>query len=113
MTTHKKTGSTSAMTMDPAAAVAVNPAVEKDYWHVNYMTRPYYVEGKSFGDYEAAYRYGWESAAKAPETSFEEAEKARLAAGWPAARGDSAFAWDEIRDAVRDAWYHARRHPGS
>ena len=87
------------------------PAAEKDYWHVNYMTRPYYKEGRSFGDYEAAYRFGWENAAKAGEVTFEEAEKAHLAGGWTAARGESPLSWEEVREATRDAWTRARRKP--
>ena len=93
-----------------AAAEAVDLGVEMDYWRVNYMTRPYYKEGRSFGDYEAAYRYGWESAAMKGETTFEEAEKAHLASGWTAARGESHASWEEIREATRDAWTRARRH---
>ena len=89
---------------------ALDPSLERDYWHVNYMTRPYYKEGRSFGDYEAAYRYGWESAAKKGEKTFEEAEKAHLASGWTAARGESHASWEEIREATRDAWTRARRH---
>jgi hypothetical protein len=88
---------------------AVDPASEKDYWHVNYMTRPYYVEGRSFGDYEAAYRYGWEYATMPEEMTFEAAEKAHLSGGWTAARGNSPLSWEDVREATRDAWTHARR----
>ena len=88
---------------------AVDPASEKDYWHVNYMTRPHYVEGRSFGDYEPAYRYGWESAAMPEGMTFEMAEKAHLEGGWTAARGASPLSWADVRDAVCDAWTHARR----
>ncbi|MCK6681418.1 MAG: hypothetical protein L6R30_03245 [Thermoanaerobaculia bacterium] len=88
---------------------AVDPASEADYWHVNYMTRPYYKEGWNFGDYEAAYRYGSEHALEQKETTFEEAETARLASGWAEARGKTPHTWEEIREAARDAWTHARR----
>ena len=72
-----------------AAGESVDPAAEMDYWHVNYMTRPYYKEGRSFADYEDAYRYGCEKALKAGATTFDDAEKADLASGWTAVRGVS------------------------
>jgi hypothetical protein len=120
MRTTKKSGPAAAATieLDPASNLdpitgaprkAHDPAIERDYWHVNYMTRPYYKEGRSFGDYEAAYRYGWESAPKAGKMTFEEAEKAHLANGWPAARGETPHSWEDVREAVRDAWTHARQ----
>lgn len=94
-----------------AAGEALDPSVEKDYWHVNYMTRPYYKQGRSFGDYEAAYRYGWENASKAGDMTFEEAEKAYLAGGWTAVRGEAPYPWEDVREATRDAWTRARRNP--
>ena len=108
MKTSKSTGPATAVMVEPAPTP--DPASEKDYWHVNYQTRPYYKEGLSFGDYEAAYRYGWESAATAGAMTFEEAEKDHLARGWAAARGGSPFTWEEAREATRDAWTHARRN---
>lgn len=94
-----------------AVGEAVDPTIERDYWHVNYMTRPYYKQGRSFGDYEDAYRYGWENATMPGEMTFEEAEKAHLSGGWMAARGESLHPWDEVREATRDAWTRARRKP--
>jgi uncharacterized protein (TIGR00106 family) len=35
------------------AAEALDPTVETNYWRQNYNTRPYYKQGKAFGDYEA------------------------------------------------------------
>ncbi len=109
MRTKKSAASGSAVMVEPAPATNPDPASERDYWHVNYQTRPYYKEGRSFGDYEAAYRYGWESAATKSALTFEEAEKADLAGSWTAARGESLLSWDDVRDAVRDAWNRARR----
>ncbi|MHB1047246.1 MAG: hypothetical protein ACYC4P_14675 [Thermoanaerobaculia bacterium] len=109
MSTRKSAGPQTAEKIEPAPPANPDPASEKDYWHVNYQTRPYYVEGRSFGDYEGAYRYGWESAARMGDVTFEEAEKADLAGGWLGARGETPFSWAEVRDAVRDAWTHARR----
>lgn len=91
------------------AGEGVDLAAEMDYWHVNYMTRPYYKEGRSFADYEDAYRYGSEEARKAGKTTFEDAEKDHLAGGWAAARVSTSLPWEEVRDAARDAWTRARR----
>jgi hypothetical protein len=92
-----------------AAGEALDPTVERNYWLLNYKTRPYYKEGRTFGDYESAYRYGWESAAKKKDLTFEEAERAHLASGWTAARGDTRHSWEDVRDASRDSWTRARQ----
>ena len=116
----KNTGSAIAVMAEPeppshpepskdAPRDAVDPSAEKDYWHVNYMTRPYYKEGRTFGDYEAAYRFGWENAAMPEEMTYEAAEKGHLEGGWTAARGESPLSWQDVREATRDAWTRARR----
>jgi hypothetical protein len=61
-----------------AAADALDPTVETNYWRQNYKTSLYYKQGKAFGDYEAAYRYGWENAVAKKDLTFEEAEKFHL-----------------------------------
>ena len=85
----------------------LDPASERDYWHVNYMTRPYYDESRSFGDYERAYRYGWERASAMSDETFEAAERS-LARDWKGYRGESRWSWAEVREAVRDAWMRIR-----
>jgi uncharacterized protein YcfJ len=92
-----------------AAAEAFDPSVETNYWRLNYKTRPYYKEGRTFGDYEAAYRYGWENAIAKKGMTFEEAEKAHLVKGWAVARGEIRHAWEDVRDASRDAWNRVRQ----
>lgn len=91
-----------------AAAEALDPTVETNYWRQTYKTRPYYKQGKAFGDYEAAYRYGWESAVAKKDLTFEEAEKSHLAKGWAIARGETRHAWEDVREATRDAWNRVR-----
>lgn len=92
-----------------ALGEGLDPTVEATYWRLNYKTRPYYVKGRGFGDYETAYRYGWENAKAHPELTFDEAEKAFLGRGWPAARGKTTHSWGDVRDASRDAWTRARQ----
>jgi hypothetical protein len=92
-----------------AAGEALDPTLETNYWRLNYKSRPYYKDGNTFEDYEPAYRYGWENAATKNDMTFEEAEKAHLARGWPAARGKTRHSWEDVRDASRDAWTRIRQ----
>jgi len=86
-----------------AAGEAVNPTVEDAYWRENYKSRPYYREGRTYGDYQPAYQYGWEAASR-PEyrgRKFEDVEK-ELEKGWSS--DDATSSWADNRDAARDAW---------
>ena len=79
-----------------AAGEAVNPTVEGTYWSENFKSRPYYREGRTYADYEPAYRYGWESGAS-PENrdrEFGEAE-ADLQKGWENAMANTSRPWAE------------------
>jgi len=92
-----------------AAGEAVNPTEEAAFWRDNYKKRPYYVTGKAYDEYEPAYRYGWESAAR-PEyrdRKFNEVE-GDLEKGWDKAKGTTGRAWHDVKDATRDAWDRIR-----
>jgi hypothetical protein len=92
-----------------AAGEKVNPTVEGAYWRENYSKRPYYKKGRTFGDYEPAYRHGWESAGDPSNKSrkFDEAEP-DLQRRWKERSGSSGMDWSEARDASRDAWSRVR-----
>jgi hypothetical protein len=92
-----------------AAGEAVNPTVEADYWRQNYNKRPYYTTGKAYSEYEPAYRYGWESAAR-PEyrgRKFQEVE-GDLERGWDKTKSKTAATWHDVKDATRDAFDRIR-----
>jgi len=91
-----------------AAGEAIDPTVETNYWRENFNKRPYVKSGSKFDDYEPAYRYGWESAT-APEyreRKFSDVES-DLERNWPR-RGAPTRAWNDVRDATRDAWDRVR-----
>jgi len=85
-----------------AAAEAVDPTVQDAYWEQNYKSRPYASSSGAYKDYQPAYRYGWESAARSPGRSFDEAAP-DLEREWPA-RSNSTLPWEKARHATRDAW---------
>jgi len=95
-----------------SAAEAVNPTVESLYWEGHYRSRPYFESGRSYEDYEPAYRYGVESRLAHRGARWEEVEGS-IAAGWEKAKGKSTLAWEQARNAARDAWHRIEeRLPG-
>src|SRR5215204_3159643 len=100
---------------DPNAFDRVSPAedstwrasweTEDNYWHENFTSRPYALGPDYYDRFRPAYRYGFESAQHHLGRPWEDAEP-DLRSGWDRYehRGESPSAWEEIRDAVRDAW---------
>ena len=75
---------------------------EDSYWTENYHTRPY-ASGKDYEFYQPAYRYGSEAASRFKGRQWNDIES-DLSRSWKSYehRGDST--WEQIKDAVRDAW---------
>jgi hypothetical protein len=86
-----------------AVGEAIDPTAEEAYWSENYNSRPYVEAGRSYSDYQPAYRYGWESYGRHGGRNWDEIE-ADLQRGWDQARGESSITWDQARPATRDAW---------
>ncbi|HEU5305126.1 MAG TPA: hypothetical protein VFU40_10820 [Gemmatimonadales bacterium] len=78
---------------------------EDNYWFENFASRPYALGPDFYDRFRPAFRYGFESAHHHLGRSWEEAE-ADLRKGWETyeERGTNPSAWEEIKDAVRDAW---------
>ncbi|HUF36517.1 MAG TPA: hypothetical protein VMN37_11245 [Gemmatimonadales bacterium] len=78
---------------------------EDNYWHENFSSRPYAMGADYYDRFRPAFRYGFESGVRGPGRSWDEAEE-ELRAGWEEYqhRGEQPTAWEEIKDAVRDAW---------
>lgn len=88
--------------------------VEDRYWADNFSTRPYAVGNEDYYErFRPAYRYGFESAAHHVGRTFDEAEP-DLRTGWDRYehRGQHQSAWDDVKDAVRDAWNRVTGHGG-
>jgi hypothetical protein len=78
---------------------------EDNYWHENFSSRPYSLGPDYYERFRPAYRYGFESGLHGLGRTWEDAEP-DLRAGWDRYehRGPEPSAWEEIKDAVRDAW---------
>lgn len=99
---------------DPNAfdeASPVDPAwqasweTEDNYWTENFSSRPYALGPDYYERFRPAYRYGFESAQHHLGRQWDEAEP-DLQRGWDSYqhRGEATSTWEEIKEAVRDAW---------
>jgi hypothetical protein len=84
-------------------AELINPTEEDAFWRANYRGRPYVDSGAAYDDYQAAYRYGWESRARHHGRRFDDVE-AELRSGWEKTKAKSRLGWEKAKGAVRDAW---------
>jgi len=88
-----------------SAAEAVDPTVEDEYWRNNYASRPYVEPGRTYDDYQSAYRTGYEGYGRHAETGrkFNEVEP-HLRSDYETRHGGTGLAWDKAKHAARDAW---------
>jgi hypothetical protein len=87
-----------------AAAEAIDPTAEMDYWRENHKSRPYYNESYSFeDDYAPAYRFGYESRSRYQNQNRSELDD-DLRSEWESTRGQSKLDWNQASMAVDDSW---------
>lgn len=87
-------------------AEKANPSVEDTYWREHFSSRPYVKPGAEYGQYAAAYRFGWEGRGRYGELNWETAEP-RMREDWDRT-GESGIAWGEASPAAKDAWERLR-----
>jgi hypothetical protein len=93
-----------------AAAEAIDPTVEDAYWRENYTTRPYAEPGRTYDDYQPAYRAGYEGYGRYVGTgrTYDEVEP-ELQRDYETRHGRTGVAWERARHATRDAWNRVER----
>jgi hypothetical protein len=77
---------------------------EDTYWRTNYSTRPYASSGgRDYDYYQPGYRYGYEAANRYQNRSWNDVES-DLSRDWNAYEHRGNSTWEQMKDAVRDAW---------
>ena len=78
---------------------------EDNYWFENFSSRPYALGPDYYDRFRPAFRYGFDSARHHVGRTWDDAES-DLRRGWESYphRASSSPVWDEIKEAVRDAW---------
>ena len=85
-------------------------ANERTHWKQQFEKEPYYESGRTFSDYDPAYRVGAEARERYAGKRFEQIES-DLQNDWEQAKGSARIGWDKAKQAVRAAWdriEHAR-----
>ena len=86
----------------------IDATAERDYWRGRFDKEGYYEAGRSFDDYEGAYRTGFEGRSRYADRDFQEVES-DLKRDWETAKGNSHLAWEKAKSAVRAAWDRVER----
>ncbi len=91
-----------------AVAEEIDPTAENAHWEKNYSSEPYYKSDYNYGDYEPAYRMGYQRYSKNDGRSFDESER-ELSSDWDKTRGESRLAWEDAKGAVKAGWHRVER----
>ncbi len=81
----------------------VGQSGDTGYWNQQFRREPYYTEGDTYNDFEAAYQGGYEARQRHPDVEFESVED-EIRNNWEASKGTSKLAWDRARLAALRAW---------
>lgn len=76
---------------------------DQSWWRENFRDRPYVVADRVFEYYEPAYEFGYLSANRYRGRKFEDIEPT-LRTDFDRFEGRGESTWDNMKDAVRDAW---------
>lgn len=84
-------------------AEKIDPTMEDAYWQKNYNKEPYYQTGRSYEDYQNAYRTGYEGRARHQQLTFAEAEN-DLQTDYDKRRNGQGLPWEQSKVPARAAW---------
>jgi hypothetical protein len=87
-----------------STAESMDPTQEDNHWRENYRSRPYVEKGRTYEDYQPAYRTGFEGYAQygSSNKSYSESEL-DLQRDYEA-NASRTLTWDQARHATKDAW---------
>jgi hypothetical protein len=75
---------------------------DETYWRENYRSRPY-ARGAEYDSIGGGYRYGYEAANRYSDREWDDVES-DLERDWDAYEYRGKSTWQQVKDAVRDAW---------
>lgn len=87
-----------------STAESMDPTREDDHWRENYRSRSYVEQGRSYEDYQPAYRTGFEGYAQYGQSnrSYSDSEL-DLQRDYESNKSRT-LTWDQAKHATKDAW---------
>jgi hypothetical protein len=88
---------------------------DDNYWRTNYQKRPYASSSSfDYDYYRPGYRYGFDAANRYEGREWKDVES-DLSRAWDKYEHKGHSTWEQMKDAVRDAWDRVtgRRHVGA
>jgi hypothetical protein len=82
---------------------------EEKYWRSTWNTRPYVTADRGYDYYRPGYQYGFESANRYRGRDWNDIEN-DLRSGWDRFEHRGHSTWENVKDAVRDAWHRDTGH---
>lgn len=76
---------------------------EDRYWRENFASRPYASTDRGYDYYQPGYQYGYEAAKRHRGRQWSDVE-GDLERGWSSSERGSSSKWQEVKQAVKDAW---------
>jgi hypothetical protein len=73
------------------------------YWRQNYRDRPYFQAGRDYDFYQPGYRFGYDAASRYQDRQWNDVES-NLSRDWDRYEQRGISTWQQVKDAVRDAW---------
>ena len=74
------------------------------YWRSNYRSRPYASSAsRDYDYYRPGYQYGYEAANRYSGRNWSDVQS-DLSRSWDSYEGRGNSTWEQMKDAVRDAW---------
>ncbi|HUH89088.1 MAG TPA: hypothetical protein VLZ76_00290 [Lysobacter sp.] len=77
---------------------------EQDYWKNQYDKEGYYEAGKTYDEYDPAYRTGYQGRQRYPGKTYDEAE-GELKKDYERASGETRLGWEKAKQAIKAAWH--------
>ncbi|MGY0557585.1 hypothetical protein [Lysobacter sp. A421] len=77
---------------------------QQDYWKNQYSKEGYYEAGRTYDEYDPAYRTGYQGQQRYQGKTFDQAEP-ELKSDYEQARGQSQLGWEKAKHAVKAAWH--------
>ena len=77
--------------------------LDQQWWRDTFINRPYVTADQRFEDYEPGYRFAYETLPRYRGKKFIDIEP-KLRSDFDVFEGRGQSTWDNMKDAVRDAW---------